>query len=140
VLALPSVVAGVANVMVSSASGSFDTATAGNLVANNKGAVQENWTLTFTSGTSFTVSGTTAGVLSSVGSVSADHAPINPATGTPYFTIKATAWGGSFLANDTVTFETQPAAAPIWYCRNVPAGSSSLANDFTSLAIHGESA
>jgi len=140
VLELPSAVASVSGVSVVSAGGSFDFATVGNLVAHNKGAVKENWTLTFTSATTFTVSGNTVGTLSAVGSVSADYAPVNPATGTPYFTIKAIAWGGSFQANDTVTFATQPAAIPIWYRRQVPAGTFSLANDYTSLAIHGESA
>jgi len=140
VLQLPSVVASVSGVAVSSGSGSFDVATVGNLVAHNKGAVPENWTLTFTGATTFTVSGTTVGALASPGSVSADYAPLNPATGTPYFTIKTIAWAGTFQSNDTVTFATQPAAIPIWYRRQVPAGTFSLANDYTSLAIHGESA
>ena len=140
VLELPSAVAGVTGVSLISGGGSFDSAIAGNLVAHNKGAVEENWTLTFTSATTFTVSGNTVGTLASPGSVSADYAPLNPATGTPYFTIKAIGWGGSFQTNDTVTFATQPAAIPIWYRRQVPAGTFSLANDFTSLAIHGESA
>lgn len=140
VLERPSAVAGVTGVSLISGGGSFDSATAGNLVAHNKGAVEENWTLTFTSATTFTVSGNTVGTLASPGSVSADYAPLNPATGTPYFTIKAIAWAGTFQTNDTVTFATQPAAIPIWYRRQVPAGTFSLANDFTSLAIHGESA
>jgi len=140
VLELPSAVAGVTGVSVISGGGSFDSATVGNLVAHNKGAIEENWTLTFTSATTFTVSGNTVGTLASPGSVSADYAPLNPATGTPYFTIKAIAWAGTFQMNDTVTFATQPAAIPIWYRRQVPAGTFSLANDFTSLAIHGESA
>jgi hypothetical protein len=140
VLELPSAVAGVTGVSVTSGGGSFDSATDGNLVAHNKGAVEENWTLTFTSTTTFTVSGNTVGTLASPGSVSADYAPLNPATGTPYFTIKAIAWGGTFQTNATVGFATQPAAIPIWYRRQVPAGTFSLANDFTSLAIHGESA
>ena len=140
VLERPSAVAGVTGVSLISGGGSLDSATAGNLVAHNKGAVEENWTLTFTSATTFTVSGNTVGTLASPGSVSADYAPLNPATGTPYFTIKAIAWAGTFQTNDTVTFATQPAAIPIWYRRQVPAGTFSLANDFTSLAIHGESA
>jgi hypothetical protein len=140
VLELPSAVAGVTGVSVISGGGSFDSATVGNLVAHNKGAVEESWTLIFTSDTTFTVSGNTVGILASPGSVSADYAPLNPATGTPYFTIKAIAWGGTFQMNDTVSFATQPAAIPIWYRRQVPAGTFSLANDFTSLAIHGESA
>lgn len=140
VLELPSVAAGVTGVSVTSAAGSFDSATVGNLVANNKGAIEETWTLTFTSATTFSVSGNTVGALADPGSVSADYAPLNPATGTPYFTIKPAAWGGTFQTNDTVTFSTHPAAIPIWYRRQVPAGTSSLANDYTSLAIHGESA
>lgn len=140
VLELPSVVASFSVVSVTSAGGSFDSATVGNLVAHNKGAIEENWALTFTSATTFTVSGNTVGTLASLGSVSADYAPLNPATGTPYFTIKSIAWGGSFQANDTVVFRTHPAAIPIWYCRRVPAGTFSLANNYTSLAIHGESA
>lgn len=140
VLELPSVIAGWSGIAVTSLGGSFDSATVGNLVAHNKGAVEESWTLIFTSDTTFTVSGNTVGILASPGSVSADYAPLNPATGTPYFTIKAIAWAGTFQMNDTVTFATQPAAIPIWYRRQVPAGTFSLANDFTSLAIHGESA
>mgnify|MGYP001157936897 CR=1 FL=1 len=137
---LASVAAEVGEVIVVSSGGNFDFSTVGNLKAHNKGAIPENWTLTFASTTTFTVSGTTVGPLASPGSVSADYAPLNPATGTPYFTIKAIAWGGNFQANDTVTFATRPAAIPIWYRRQVPAGTFSLANDYTSLAIHGESA
>lgn len=128
------------NVAVTSAGGSWDTATVGNLVAHNKGAIQESWTLTFTGPGSYTVTGTTVGALPAGGSTSADYAPLNPATGTPYFTLKAAAWGGSFQANDQARFDTHPAVIPVWYRRQVPAGTSSLANDFASLAIHGESA
>lgn len=140
VLELPSVVGAVSGVSVVSSGGNFDSATVGNLMAHNKGAVEENWTLTFTSATTFTVSGNTVGTLASPGSVSADYAPLNPATGTPYFTIRAIGWSGSFQAGNTMSFATQPAAIPVWYRRQVPAGTFSLANDFCSLAIHGESA
>ena len=137
---LASAAAAVSGVSVVSGTGNFDFATVGNLIAHNRGAVQENWTLTFTSATTFTVSGNTVGTLASPGSVSADYAPLNPATGTPYFTIKAIGWSGSFQAGNTMSFTSQPAAIPIWYRRQVPAGTFSLANDFCSLAIHGESA
>jgi len=140
VLELPSVAASISGVSVVSGSGSFDSATVGNLIAHNRGAVQENWTLTFTSATAFTASGNTVGALASPGSVSADYAPLNPATGTPYFTIKAVGWNGSFQAGNTMSFTSRPAAIPVWYRRQVPAGALSLANDFCSLAIHGESA
>ncbi|WP_127476539.1 hypothetical protein [Sulfurivermis fontis] len=140
VFELPSVVSSYNDVTVTSAGGTFDSATVGNLSVHNMGAIEESWTLTFTSATDYTVSGMTVGILSSPGSIAADYAPLNPATGTPYFSIQTLAWGGSFAAGDTVTFTTHPAAIPIWYRRQVPAGTFSLANDYCSLAIHGESA
>jgi len=127
------------NLALTSAAGSFDSATVGNLVAHNKGAIEQTWTLTFT-GQGFNVSGNTVGMLPAMGSTSADFAPVNPATGTPYFTIKAAGWSGTFQTNESLHFDTHPAAIAIWYRRQVPAGTFSLANDFASLAIHGESA
>lgn len=127
-------------IQVTSAGGVFETAIPGNLAVPSRGAVEETWTLTFTDATNFTASGTVAGALALGGSVAADYGPVNPATGNPYFTIKGTAWGGSFAANDTVRFSTHPASIPIWYRREVPAGTATLANDVASLAIHGESA
>lgn len=135
-----SVVASVSGITVTSAAGTFDSATAGNLIIHNKGAIEQGWTITFTGPSSFTATGNTVGMLSATGTTAADHAPLNPATGTPYFTLKASGWGGTFQANDTVTFNTSPAAIPVWYRRQVPAGTFSLANDYASLAIHGESA
>ncbi|MDP2432006.1 MAG: hypothetical protein Q8O33_08245 [Pseudomonadota bacterium] len=140
VLELPSVAAACSGVAVASSGGTFDAATVGNLVAHNRGAVEEDWTLAFTSQTAYTVSGTTTGTLADIGSNSADFAPLNPATGTPYFTIRSTGWGGAFQVNDTMAFSTHPAAIPVWYRRQVPVGTFSLSNDYASLAIHGESA
>ncbi len=137
---IPSVAAGFSGVSGTSTGGTYDATTVGNLVAHNKGAVEETWKLTFTGATTFTVSGTTVGVLPDIGSTSADFAPLNPATGTPYFTVKSAGWGGVFQVNDMLAFSTHPAAIPVWYRRQVPAGTFSLANDFASLAIHGESA
>ncbi len=122
-----------------SAAGTYNEGGAGNVVAHNKGAIQQIWTLTFTSPTAFTAAGDTVGALAA-GSVAADYAPLNPATGTPYFTIKSAGWGGTWAINDTVSFTTVPAAVPVWYRREVPAGAASLANDYASLAVHGESA
>ena len=134
------IVAACTNIAVTSVAGNFDAVTLGHLVAHNKGAVADDWTLTFTGATTFTVAGLTVGALAAAGSTAADYAPINPATGTPYFTIKALAWSGTWVTGNQVSFTTQPAALPIWYRREVPAGTVSLANDYASLAIHGESA
>lgn len=139
VLEVSSVQAAVSAWVETSAAGTYAEATVGNVVAHNKGAIQQNWTITFTSPTAFNVSGDTVGALAA-GSTGADYAPNNPATGTPYFTIQSEGWGGTWATNDTVAFTTAPAAIPVWYRRQVPAGSASQANDYASLAIHGESA
>lgn len=135
-----SVAAAGSHFALSSGTGTFDSATVGNFVAHNKGGIDEHWTLSFDSDSSFTVSGLVVGGLPEGGSTSADYMPMNPLTGTPYFTLKTSAWAGTFQSGDQVTFDTAPAALPLWYWRQVPAGTFSLANDFCSLAIHGESA
>lgn len=140
VLQLASVAGGGANFSLSSSGGSFDSATVGNLIVHNKGGIAEHWTLTFNGPTSFTVSGLGVGALPDSGATTADFIPLNPATGSAYFTLKASGWGGTFQAGEQVSFDTTPAAVPIWYRRQVPAGTFSLANDYASLAIHGESA
>lgn len=140
VLQLASVVGTGVNFALSSVGGNFDSATVGNWVVHNRGAIDENWTLFFTGPTTFTVVGMTVGTLPQSGSTTADFSPVNPSTGTPYFTLKASGWGGSFQAGEQATFDTTPATVPIWYRRQVPAGTFSLANDYASLAIHGESA
>ncbi len=131
---------GFTNPVLTSSTGQLDSGTQGNLIAHNKGAIAEHWTLTFLDATSFTISGVSLGSLPAPGSITADSSPINPATNSPYFTIKAGSWSGVFQAGDQLSFETTPAAIPVWYRRQVPAGTFSLANDLASLALHGESA
>lgn len=135
-----SVVGKFSNFTLVSTAGHFDQASVGNLLVHNKGGIEQHWTLTFTNATAFSVAGVSVGSLAQAGSISADYTPSNPATGTPYFTLKSTAWSGTFQAGDQISFDTVPAAIGIWYRRQVPAGTFSLANDFASLAIHGESA
>jgi hypothetical protein len=139
VMELASVAAAFSGWSETSAAGTYAEGAAGNVVVHNKGAIQQIWTLTFTSPTAFTASGDTVGALAA-GAIGADYAPLNPATGTPYFTIKAAGWGGTWAINDTVSFTAAPAAVPLWYRRQVPAGANSMANNYASLALHGESA
>lgn len=127
------------NFMVSGV-GTFDSATVGNVIVHNKGAIEQDWTLTFIDAVNYIVSGNLLGQIPAQGSTAADYLPVNPATGTPYFTLKATGWSGTSQSNDVVSFRTSPAAIPLWYRRQVPAGTFSLANDYASVALHGESA
>lgn len=107
--------------------------------AHNLGSVQQAYTLTFTSATAYTISGDTLGALGS-GTTSSTTAPANPATSSPYFTLPSTAFGGTFVAGDTITFTTTPAAVPVWWRREVPANCPSLAGNVLSRAFTGESA
>lgn len=140
VLALPELAAEFSVIELLSNDGSLDTTTPGHLLAHNKGAIEQDWLLTFSDTQQFSVAGHLLGTLAIPGAISADFAPLNPATGTPYFTLRASAWGGSFVANDTLRFQTRPAALAVWYRREVPAGSTSLANNYAALMLYGESA
>lgn len=110
----------------------------GGIVVTNKGAVNGTWTLTFTSATDYSISEATLGAMGT-GTTSADTSVNNTTAGVPYFTIKSTAYNGTFLAGDVVTFKTYAAAIPVWLHRVVPAGTGSLFNDYISLAVVGES-
>ena len=132
-----SVLASISDVVVTSATGG--TLTSASLIAHNKGATHDTLTLTFTSATAFTCSGLIAGNLGT-GNRASDFSPVNSGIGTPYFTIPASAWGGTFAAGNTVVFTLNPASIPIWYRREVPAGAGSLANDSVIVSVYGESA
>ncbi|MFA6135483.1 MAG: hypothetical protein WC869_15835 [Phycisphaerae bacterium] len=119
-----------------SAAGTIDFTTSP-LVLDNIGTVDEDWTLTFTDATHFTLSGDSLGVLGT-GLVSADYLPNNTDFTKPYFTLALGVWGGVWAAGDTVTFTTHPAASGIGQKRVVPALSASLANNKTTQVLGGE--
>jgi hypothetical protein len=103
----------------------------------NDGTVEDDWTLTFTSGSNFTVSGTYSGSIGT-GSVSVDFSPINPDTGQPYFTIRASGWGGTWTSGNTVMFSTHPSAVPILLEEEVPAGTGQEPNNMLPLGSYTE--
>lgn len=109
------------------------------ITAGNRGAIEQDWTLTFSSSSAFTVSGDTVGSVGS-GNTGENFEPVNPGTGQPYFSIDYLAFGGSFVNGDTITFSTSPAALPIWYKQTVPAGAASEPNESVVVGIDYESA
>ena len=131
-----SVVASISNVVTTTANGVIDDTL---ITANNKGAVVDAITLTFTSTTNFTAEGAVLGDLG-VGTIGATFSPSNSAVSAPYFWIPSTAWTGTWQVGDTVEFNLSPASIPIWYRREVPAGSGSLADNSVVVGITGESA
>lgn len=128
-LSLGDLVPGVDGVNTSSSSGIFD---ATQIELNNVGTVYDIWTITFTSSTSFTVSGQFEGNQQN-GDIANNYSAINPNTSTPFFTIPSSAWGGTWQAGDTVQFTTIPAAKAIWVKEVVPAGANREANNEVNL-------
>lgn len=120
--------------VVTSAGGAYAAA---GLEGHNLGTDRQSWTLTFTSSTAFNVVGSVAGSVGA-GNRSTDFSPTNPATGTPYFTLLATGFSGTFATGNTITFTTSPAAAPVWQKRVIPAGAVASSGNSADSRLWGE--
>lgn len=119
--------------------GDFTNPSGANLYGSNQGTVDDQWTLTFTGATSFNCSGVNTGAVAA-GSTLSTYAPVNPATGAPYFTITTAGFTGTWASGDTMTFSTVPASYPIWAKRVVPAGAAALSGNTVVFGIDGETA
>jgi hypothetical protein len=91
------------------------------VVVTNKGAVSERWALRFTNTTTFDVIGEHVGVIGT-GSINAVCAPINPATGVPYFTLSALGWGTGWAVGNVLRINTVGAMFPVWVVRTIQQG------------------
>lgn len=125
------IVGSLSSKVVTSAAGTFDETKP---IVPSIGGIRQAWTITFSNATNFSVAGDTVGSVGS-GNISSPFAPTNASFGLPYFTIPTNTWGGTFAANDTVTFATTPAAVPFWCRRVVPAGAGSLSLDTIKLGV-----
>jgi len=121
---------------VNSTQGTYDSVNH-EVSLNNKGTVQENWTLSFTGASTFSVSGAYYGS-AGTGDIGSNFAPINPETGEPYFTVAAAGWGGTFESGDTVIFTTSPAALPILVEQEVPVGTTQEPNNLLPIGSYTE--
>jgi hypothetical protein len=123
-----------------SVTGGVTYTAAGKLTVNALGTVHQVWTVTITDATSgaLSVSGDLLGVVGT-GAIGAAFAPLNTATGQPYFRLDPSGWGGTPANGDTLVFTTSPAAIPLWYKRVVPAGAAAISSDPVAVCIEGES-
>ena len=108
------------------------------LLMDNIGTIEQDWTITFTGANSFTVAGDVVGALAA-GDITVLYAPSNPDFTKPYFSLPTAVWSGTWAALDTLTFTTHPAATPLVQERRVPAGCASLANNRIRKVTIGES-
>lgn len=87
----------------------------------NAGASTERWALRFTSTTAFEVIGEHVGVIAT-GDINSVCAPVNPATGYPYFTVRPLGWGTGWAVGNIVRINTVGALCPVWIVRTIQPG------------------
>jgi hypothetical protein len=113
-----------------------------NLVAypiaiDNRGSVPERWKIVFTSSTAFNLFGEKRGLVAS-GSTAVDFAPVNAQTGTPYFSVESNGWGSGWQVGNTVRFDTDAAASPLWFIRTVLPGQATVDDDQLKIELRGD--
>jgi len=107
------------------------------LLYDNLGSVQEKWKLKFTDATNFQCIAEQRGLVGS-GSINADFAPLNPATNTPYFTIRANGWGGGWLSSNVLRFDTDVAADAVWIIRTTTPSNQQIDDDSVVIEFMGD--
>lgn len=107
------------------------------IAVTNRGAITERWALRFTSTSAFEVIGENVGVIAT-GNVAAECAPLNPATGVPYFRIDPLGWGAGWGIGNVVRFNTIGAQFPVWVVRTVQQGPETVPDDQFTLLIRGD--
>ena len=120
----------------SNATGTFNN-TAYPIAVTNRGALTERWAVRFTNTSAFEVIGENVGVIAT-GNTSADCAPVNQITGSPYFTIPAAGWGGGWATGNVLRFNTVGAEFPVWVVRTVQQGPETVPDDSFTLLIRGD--
>lgn len=104
------------------------------IVVSNRGALTERWALVFTNTTSYNIVGEHVGVIGT-GSINENLAPLNPATGVPYFTIPALGWGLGWAVGNILRFNTVGAMSQAWVVRTVQQGpNTGIQHSFTLLS------
>ena len=104
------------------------------LTTTNRGAIAEQWAFIFTNTTTFRIVGESVGEIGT-GNTATDCAPINPATGVPYFTVPALGWGTGWVPGNVYRFNTAACGAPFWTIRTVLQGPATLQDDKFTLAF-----
>jgi hypothetical protein len=128
---------------------SFDTASVTGTVTadtstyppllDNEATIEETWTITFLSSTTFTCSGARIGAVAS-GVTTTNYAPTNSDVSKAYFTLESEMWGGTPVAGDKFVFTTRDSSKNIAVVRIVPVGAGVFGTNRCTLAMSCESA
>lgn len=108
------------------------------ITVTNDGAANERWALVFTSSTNFEIRSESRGTIGT-GGIGTTTAPINPSTGTPYFTVPSDGWGTGWVTGNALRFNTVSASRPVWLARVVQPGDAALLEDQSRVELRGDS-
>ncbi|WP_051149856.1 hypothetical protein [Methylohalobius crimeensis] len=108
----------------------------------NDGAITERWYARFINTTEVEIFGEHVGGLTLAGQnqwpISGDIAPVNPATGQPYFTLPAAGWGAGWATGNLIRFNTIGANYPVWIARSIQQSPGSSGSDKFCVQIRGD--
>lgn len=107
------------------------------ITVTNAGAVTERWAIRFTSTTAFQIIGEHVGVIGT-GTINGLTAPLNPATGSPYFTIPEEGWGSGWATGNILRINTVGAMYPFWMVRTVQQGAEGDGDYQFSVLLRGD--
>lgn len=106
---------------------------------NNKGAINEDWAIIFTSSSAFRLVGKSVGQVA-IGDTLNDFIPMNTLVSQPYFIIRQEAFGTGWNAGEVIRFKTYAASKPIMLVRSVQSGHSNITTDRALLSFRGNEA
>lgn len=107
------------------------------LALSNTGAIPQRWALVFTSAAAFNVLSEDYGQIAT-GNTSSPVAPINPATGTPYFTLDPAGWSAGWAAGNVLRFNTEGILAPFWLIRTTQIDPDGFGDDDFRVELRGD--
>jgi hypothetical protein len=108
------------------------------IIVTNEGAATQRWAIVFTAATIVNILGEFVGQIVTGASILDDIAPINPATGVPYFTIQLGGWGAGWASGNALRFNTDGARCPMWFCRTTLQGPSTEPEDKFTVQLRGD--
>lgn len=91
------------------------------LELTDDGTITERWFVQFLNTTQVRLVGETVGQIYQ-GPITDDIAPLNPATGTPYLTLRKEGWGGGWATGNLLRFNTLGAGIPLWLIQSIQQG------------------
>lgn len=98
------------------------------MLVTNSGSVKGRWALVFTDASHFNIVEEVLGIIGS-GYTTQDCAPLNPATGKPYWFLDYRGWGIGWATGNVLRFNTDGANPDFWIARTILPGLMTEPND-----------